>query len=59
MGYEEYQKWTKQVNTLFGCDIDQLIMEDAEANIDKACLKEYANKIQFPTQKSNRNCCCC
>jgi len=68
MGYEEYQEWTKQVNTLFGCDIDQLIMEDAEANIDKAYLLEYADKIQIPNQKpsgrpvnpnSNRNCCCC
>lgn len=61
-GYEEYQEWTKQVNTLFGCDIDKLIMEDAKANLDKASLKEYASKIQLPqNQKPNRTChhgCC-
>lgn len=66
-GYKDYQEWTKQVNTLFGCDIDQLIMEDAEANIDKAYLLEYADKIQLPNTFNKRNtecdggcgCICC
>ena len=58
MNHEDFCEWTKQVNGLMKCDIKELMYSDAEANIDKAYLLEYADKIQFPTQKPNRNCYC-
>ena len=58
MGYQEFKEWSKQVNTLMKCDIENLIYENAKSNLDKAHLLEFAENIKLPNQKSNRNCCC-
>lgn len=59
MGYKEYQEWTKKIDSLFNCNVDELIYNSAERRIDKEALTEYASKIQLPNQKPNSNCNCC
>jgi len=58
LGYVEYQEWTKKIDSLFNCNVDELIYNSAERRIDKEALTEYASKIQLPNQKPNRKHYC-
>ncbi len=67
MGYKEYQAWTQKIDSLFNCNVEELIYNSAKRRIDKEALTEYASKIQLPTGKQNTNtecdggcgCLCC
>jgi hypothetical protein len=67
LGYKEYQEWEKKIDSLFNCNVSELIYNSAERRIDKEALTEYASKIQLPNTSNKRNtecdggcgCICC